>query len=194
MSTEKVEVKPYLPRSEQFRTVDHEVFVMDVEGAKYHITMKQNGESRFISLIEGPVPTRRTRIIIPMSVAIDFCEKATEVINFAKTLPKVEKSAQKPTVESIIASGRQEFMFSTKLTTPGWRRYYFDVVGPKSEPCLRLSYIFGDKRDCVHIFVTALPSLIQIFKKYQDKFPSISDTDDYPANVPRRNFGNRRES
>ncbi|KAF1743173.1 hypothetical protein MXB_1665 [Myxobolus squamalis] len=177
---------PYVRSNELSKTVDLKKKLVEVGTATYQLIVRQNGESRFLSLIKEPIQNRRSRVFVPMSAAANFLEKLREIVEFTASY-ELKNISEKGSPQD-----QTVFAKSAHFVTPRKRKYYFDVLDANKCATLRLSYVFGTRRNSIHVHCGALPSFIEILEKFEKEFPSLSLEDDYPSSDFRPSFGNNR--
>ncbi|KII70270.1 hypothetical protein RF11_13508 [Thelohanellus kitauei] len=176
----QVENKPYQPKSQDLSKKQISIPGIGV----YHLIMKQNKDSRFFIIQEVKESVGGNRIIVTMDNCHQFMTKLNDVLMFDS-----EYSSGASTNTTHKDSG---ILFNVSMHTEAGRRYYFDVIDKDGVLNLKMSYIYDDRRDSIHIDTGSLVYFIEVVDIFQKEYPSLTGKDDFHGSRNKR-FDKRRD-
>ncbi|KII61240.1 hypothetical protein RF11_04656 [Thelohanellus kitauei] len=144
--------------------------------------MKESENSRYFVIKKMKEPAMQNPIIIPMDHCKKFLDILDEIYWFGECL---YFTGSEPQHEGSLITLKRT------MHTKAGRKYYFDAWIDDDIFGLKISYKYLESGDCIDIDLLSLAHFLEIIKKFQNEYPSLTGNDDLDLKINSR-FNNQR--
>lgn len=146
--------------------------VLQIQAKRFYVDVKENRRGRFIKLAEVAAGRRKNRIILPMSIVVEFRDRLTE---FHQTNEALGPEPQ--------LSLPEDGKLKSAQIVKDFRRYYLDLKENERGRFIRVSLISRGTRSQLGIPAQGIVKLRDVFTELIDLFGNEGEISEEPINL-----------